>query len=86
MTAAVETDLTDQSVVLNAADHGDDDLLVLFKAEQPEFTEGDSVTVTGTVRHFSYDDYSDEYGLGEAALYEVFADEAFLMADTVRVE
>lgn len=86
VTAPVDQDLTDESVVLNAADQGDDSLLVLFKGEQPEFGEGETVTVTGTVQKFTYDTYSDEYGLAEAALFEVYADEEFLLADTVTRE
>lgn len=70
--------LTDESVVLDAGAYGDDSLLVLFKGDQPEFTEGQSLTVTGTVRQFSYDDYADDYGLAESALFEVYANEEFL--------
>lgn len=86
VTAAVETDLTDESVILNAGDYGDESLLVLFKSDQPEFAVGDTVTASGTVQHFSYDEYSEEYGLGESTLYEVYADEQFLLADSVNVE
>lgn len=67
--------LPDESVVLDAGAYGDDSLLVLFKGDQPEFTEVQSLTVTGTVRQFSYDDYADDYGLAESALSEVYANE-----------
>lgn len=83
ITAPVENDLTDESVILDAAPYGDDSLLVLFKGDRPEFTEGRSVTVTGTVRQFSYDDYAKQYGLGEAALFDAYANEEFLEAESV---
>ncbi|ONI92726.1 hypothetical protein ALI22I_02220 [Saccharothrix sp. ALI-22-I] len=83
ITAVVDTDLTDESVVLDAGAYGDDSLLVLFKGDQPEFTEGQSLTVTGTVRQFSYDDYADDYGLAESALFEVYANEEFLAAEEI---
>lgn len=83
VTAMVQNDLTDESVVLDADAYGDDSLLVLFEGNQPEFTEGRNVTVSGTVRQFSYDDYAERYGLGEAALFEAYADEEFLEAEAV---
>ncbi|SDD35813.1 hypothetical protein [Actinokineospora iranica] len=83
VTAPVKQDLTDESVVLDASDQGDDTLLVLFKGEQADFGEGTTVTVTGTVQRFAYDKYSGEYGLAEAALFETYADEEFLLADTI---
>ncbi|MFC4852781.1 hypothetical protein [Actinophytocola glycyrrhizae] len=86
VTAAVETDLTDESVVLNANDYGDESLLVLYRSDQPAFEQGDVVTAEGTVRRFSYDEMSETYGLAESAMYEVFADEAFLMADSLSVD
>lgn len=79
--ATVETDLTDESVVLNADDYGDESLLVLYRSGEREFDQGDVVTAEGTVRRFSYDDMAEEYGLAESAMYEVFADEEFLAAD-----
>ncbi|MCX2948871.1 hypothetical protein [Lentzea sp. NEAU-D7] len=83
ITAPVENDLTDESVILDAASYGDDSLLVLFKGDQPEFTEGRTMTVTGTVRQFSYDDYAERYGLGEAALFDAYANEEFLEAESM---
>ncbi|WP_158853413.1 hypothetical protein [Saccharothrix deserti] len=86
ITAAVQNDLTAESVVLDAAAYGDDSLLVLSKGDQQEFTEGQAVTVNGTVRQFSYDDYADEYGLVEAALFDAYANEEFLAAETIVAE
>jgi hypothetical protein len=86
ITAPVRDDLTDESVVLDAGAYGDDSLLVLFKGDKQEFTEGQSLTVTGTIRQFSYDDYADDYGLVESALFEVYANEEFLAAETLVAE
>lgn len=83
ITAPVENDLTDESVILDAGPYGDDSLLVLFKGNQPEFAEGQTMTVTGTVRQFSYDDYVEQYGLGEAALFDAYANEEFLEAESM---
>lgn len=83
ITAAMEDDLTDESVVLDAGAYGNDSLLVLFNGEQPQFTEGRMATVSGTVRQFSYDDYAERYGLAEAALFEVYANEEFLEAESI---
>jgi hypothetical protein len=86
VTAVVQNDLTAESVVLDAAAYGDDSLLVLSKGDRQELAEGQTVTVTGTVRQFSYDDYADEYGLAEAALFDAYANEEFLAADTIVAE
>ncbi|PSL57397.1 hypothetical protein B0I31_102375 [Saccharothrix carnea] len=86
ITVPVVQDLTEGSVVLDAEAYGDDSLLVLFKGGEREFAEGQSVTATGTVRQFSYDDYADDYGLAESALFDVYADEEFLAADDVTAE
>jgi hypothetical protein len=86
VTAPVQDDLTGESVVLDASAYGDDSLLVLSKGEQQEYTEGQVLTVTGTVRQFSYDDYAEEYGLAESALFELYADEEFLTAESITVE
>lgn len=83
ITAPVENDLTDESVILDAGPYGDDSLLVLFKGDQPEFAEGQKMIVTGTVRQFSYDDYVEQYGLGEAALFDAYANEEFLEAESM---
>lgn len=83
ITAPVENDLTDESVILDAGPYGDDSLLVLFKGDQPEFREGQTMTVTGTVRQFSYDDYAERYGLAEAALFDAYANEEFLEAESM---
>ncbi|WP_158853446.1 hypothetical protein [Saccharothrix deserti] len=86
VTAPVDTDLTEGAVVLDAGAYGDDSLLVLFKGGEREFAEGQSVTVIGTVRQFSYDDYADDYGLVESALFDVYANEEFLVADSLVAE
>lgn len=82
ITVPVATNLTDGSLVLDARAYGDENLLVLFPEDQ-QFAEGQNVTATGTVRQFSYDQYADQYGLGEATLFEIYANETFLAADTV---
>ena len=83
ITAPVDADLTDGSVVLDAGAYGDESLLVLFKGGEQEFAEGQTVTVISTVRQFFYDDYADDYGLLGPALFDAHADEEFLAAESV---
>ncbi|SFP03391.1 hypothetical protein SAMN05421810_101754 [Amycolatopsis arida] len=84
ITATVDQELNDRALVLDAGDHGDNDLLVLFEqAPAQDYAEGDSVTVTGTVERFDYERYSDKYGLVEAGIYDAYANEKFLDSATV---
>jgi hypothetical protein len=83
VTAPVDVVLDDRAVVLSGEQYGDESLLVLAEPDQLNAADGDIVTVTGTVRTFNFDEYQERYGLADATMYEVYADEEFLMADKV---
>lgn len=73
------------SFTLEAENFGDDSLLVV-SAKNTTLSEDETVKVTGVVRTFEYADYVDEYDLeNDAALYEPFVGEEFLVAKSIDV-
>jgi hypothetical protein len=83
ITATVDVSLNKQALVLNAGDYGDNSLLVLLQQGSQNFAEGDAVTATGTVQKFSFEKYSDKYGLVQSAIYDGYASEEFLLSTNV---
>lgn len=81
--ASVDLNLNKHALVLHADDYGDDSLLVILEQETQNFSEGDVVTVTGTVKKFSYERYRDKYGLVQSAIYDGYANEQFLLGKSV---
>lgn len=84
VTATVDLPLNEHSLVLNADDYGDSSLLVILQQGTQNFAEGDRVTATGTVKKFSYERYSDKYGLVQSAIYDGYASEEFLLGTSVK--
>jgi predicted small lipoprotein YifL len=84
VTATVDLPLNERSLVLNADDYGDSSLLVILEQGTQNFAEGDRVTATGTVKKFSYERYSDKYGLVQSAIYDGYASEEFLLGKSVK--
>jgi hypothetical protein len=82
--ATVDLSLNERSLVLNADDYGDSSLLVILEQGTQNFAEGDRVTATGTVQKFSYERYSDKYGLVQSAIYDGYASEEFLLGNSVK--
>lgn len=82
ITATVIDEPAASAAVFNAAAYGDDSLLVLVPLEARSLLDAEGeITVTGTVAKFSYEDYAERYGLVDAARYDVFEQEEFLLAD-----
>ena len=86
VSAAVTDVLTPQSFQLAGDEWGDESLLVT-SAEQANVQEGTVVRVTGQVAEpFVYGKYANDYGLGDAALYDPYDGEKFLIAENVTTD
>ncbi|GAB2504596.1 hypothetical protein [Nocardiopsis aegyptia] len=85
VSAEVEEVLSDESFQLEGSnDWGDDEpLLVVSAPEDADVSEGDAVSVTGTVRDFDYATWSEDYELSDEARYEEFDGRQFIVADEV---
>ncbi|NYH52500.1 hypothetical protein HNR06_002089 [Nocardiopsis arvandica] len=84
VSAEITEVLSNQSFRLEgASDWGENPLLVVSAQENMNVSQGDVVSVTGTVREFDYATYSEDYELGDEGLYEEFDGEQFIVADDV---
>ncbi|PXY22661.1 hypothetical protein [Prauserella muralis] len=83
VSANVTNVLNQRSFVLSGEDYGDDSLLVVARKARKNVQEGDVVQVTGKVRQFRYDQYNQDFALGEADLYSPYDSEEFLVANRI---
>ncbi|MDR7301574.1 hypothetical protein [Haloactinomyces albus] len=86
LSAEVTEVFTPTSFQLDAAEWGDDSLLVVSAQQRNNLRAGELVQVTGTVRSsFAYDQNADRYGLAaDAEVYSDYEGEKYLAASSVK--
>lgn len=84
VSAVVTEVLSAKSFVLDGSEYGDESLLVLFADGVEDIQVGDVIKVTGMVGEFVHADYREEYGLLDQGVYDLYADEEFLLAQSIQ--
>ncbi|WP_159942921.1 MULTISPECIES: hypothetical protein [unclassified Nocardiopsis] len=76
--------LSDQAFAMEGDDDpAQDEPLLVVTADPTDVSEGDTVTVTGTIQEFDYRSYLEDYALEDEGLYQDFEGDQFIVADEV---